>query len=101
MTSAVLWSIWPAILLGAFVMHHAWYSHRLLTTSAEICTCRRSMTLAVLWGIWPAILLGAFVSHLVYKWRLRPLAHFRAAQKAAEEGRLQVETVSALKSIYR
>jgi hypothetical protein len=59
------------------------------------------MTLAVLWGIWPAILLGAFVSHVVYKWRLRPLAHFRAAQKAAEEDRLQVETVSALKSIYR
>jgi hypothetical protein len=59
------------------------------------------MTWAVLWGIFPAILLGATVSHLVYKWRLRPLKHFRAAQKAAEEGRLQVETVSALKSIYR
>jgi hypothetical protein len=59
------------------------------------------MTYAVLWGIWPAIVLGALVSHMVYKWRLRPLQHFKAAQKAAVEGRLQVETVSALKSIYR
>jgi nitrate reductase gamma subunit len=59
------------------------------------------MTWAVLWGIFPAILLGAFVSHLVYKWRLSPLRHFKKAQQAASEGRMQLETVAALKSIYR
>ncbi|WIA38773.1 hypothetical protein OEZ86_002065 [Tetradesmus obliquus] len=62
---------------------------------------RLSMTYAVLWGIWPAILLGAAVSHFVYKWRLSPLKHFKAAQQLAEQGKLQLETVAALKSIYR
>jgi hypothetical protein len=59
------------------------------------------MTWAVLWGIFPAILLGAYVSHLVYKWRLRPLKLFEAAQQAAAEGRMQLENLAALKSIYR
>lgn len=59
------------------------------------------MTYGVLYGIFPAMLLGASVSHLVYRWRLSPLQHFRRAQQAAKEGRMQLETVSALKSIYR